>query len=109
MDLSSKRTGRLRWGGSTCHDGAVNSRLHADELPIDEGLVRRLIEAQFPKFSGLPLARLAASGSSNVLYKLGDKLLVRLPRQPGGGAHIIKEAKHLPSLAQRLPVSVPDA
>ena len=60
-------------------------RLHADEYAIDEALVRRLINAQFPELANLSLTTLAASGSSNRLFRLGDELLVRLPRQPGGG------------------------
>jgi aminoglycoside phosphotransferase (APT) family kinase protein len=42
------------------------------------------------------------------LFRLGDDLLVRLPRQPGGSETISKEAAWLPVLAPRLPVSVPD-
>ena len=37
-------------------------------------------------------APLRSSGSSNALFRLGNDLLVRLPRQPGGGATIEKES-----------------
>jgi aminoglycoside phosphotransferase (APT) family kinase protein len=82
--------------------------LHADELPIDEPLVRALLRRTLPDAAGQPLRRLAATGSSNALYRLGVDLLVRLPRQPGGSAAIDKEARWTPYLAGRLPVQVPE-
>lgn len=60
-----------------------------------------------PRLSGLPLTALPAQGSSNALFRLGDELLVRLPRQPGGSASIEKEARWLPYVAPHLPVDVP--
>ncbi len=82
--------------------------LHADEIPIDADLVRGLVERAMPEYAGAPVRRLATSGSTNALYRLGDELLVRLPRQPGGSSTITKEATWLPVLAPLLPVSVPE-
>ncbi len=48
------------------------------------------------------------SGSSNALFRLGNDKLVRLPRQPGGGASIDKEASWLPYVASRVTVDVPE-
>lgn len=81
--------------------------LHDDEIPIDLGLVRRLVDTQFPQYADLPLRRLGASGSTNALFRLGDQLLVRLPRQPGNGAVIEKEQRWVGEFARRLPVRVP--
>ena len=61
-----------------------------------------------PAYSDAPVRRLASSGSTNALFRLGEELLVRLPRQPGGSATISKEATWLPVLGPLLPVSVPD-
>ena len=61
-----------------------------------------------PAYADAPVRRLASSGSTNALFRLGDDLLVRLPRQPGGSATISKEATWLPVLGPLLPVSVPD-
>jgi aminoglycoside phosphotransferase (APT) family kinase protein len=85
----------------------MDSNLHDNEIPIDLGLVRRLVDSEFPHYAGLPLSRLDASGSTNALFRLGDDLLVRLPRQPGGGAGIDKEQRWLPQLSRHLPVAVP--
>lgn len=82
--------------------------LHADELPVDEALVRRMIADQLPEYAGVPLRRLSASGSSNSLFRLGHELLVRVPRQPGGSSAILKEARWLPYLEDALPADVPE-
>lgn len=82
-------------------------RLHDNELRIDLDLVERLIAAQFPRYAGMSLVPLGASGSSNVLFRLGDDFLVRLPRQPGGSVSIDKESRWLPKIRDDLPVAVP--
>jgi aminoglycoside phosphotransferase (APT) family kinase protein len=86
----------------------VTGALHEDELPVDIGLVRVLVDDQLPAYAPLPLHRLAASGSDNALFRLGDELLVRVPRQPGGSRTIAREAQWLPFVGPALPVPVPD-
>ena len=93
--------------------GAIGSedvgvpRLHADELPIDVTLVRGLVDRAFPEYAGLELRALEDSGSSNALFRLGRDMVVRLPRQPWGGASIAKEASWLPYVAASVSVEVP--
>ncbi len=82
--------------------------LHEDELTIEPATVRALVDRTLPDAAGLPLRPLTASGSDNALFRLGDELLVRLPRQPGGSASIGKEARWLPLIAPLLPVPVPE-
>lgn len=82
--------------------------LHADEIPIDAELVQQLVRRAMPAYADAPVRRLASSGSTNALFRLGDDLLVRLPRQPGGSASISKEATWLPVLGPLLPVAVPE-
>jgi aminoglycoside phosphotransferase (APT) family kinase protein len=87
---------------------SVAEVLHDDEIPIDAELVRALVDRAAPHYVDLPIRRLDATGSTNALFRLGDDLLVRLPRQPGGSATIAKEAKWLPVLGPSLPVGVPE-
>jgi aminoglycoside phosphotransferase (APT) family kinase protein len=82
--------------------------LHDDEIPIDTGLVRALVDRAMPRYRDRPVRQLDASGSSNALFRLGEDLLVRLPRQPGESETIAKEARWLPLLAPTLPVEVPE-
>lgn len=81
--------------------------MHEDELAVTGNLVRELINRQFPNLSALQLTRLPASGSSNVLFRLGDELLVRLPRERGGSSTIDKESNYLPLLAASISVQLP--
>jgi len=96
----------VSWGVSLTP--GVAGVLHDDEIPIDTGLVRALLDRAMPHHADLPVRRLDSTGSSNALFRFGDDLLVRLPRQPGGSATIAKEAKWLPVLGPSLPVGVPE-
>ncbi|TXS38856.1 aminoglycoside phosphotransferase family protein [Streptomyces sp. OR43] len=81
--------------------------MHADEPRTDASLVHRLIAAQFPQWSGLPVERVGAAGTANAMYRLGDDLVVRLPRTAGSADDIAGEHHWLPRLAPSLPVAIP--
>jgi hypothetical protein len=53
------------------------------EVAIDEALVRGLLDAQRPDLARLPLTWFA-NGWDNVLFRLGDERVVRLPRRSMG-------------------------
>ncbi|WP_328499824.1 aminoglycoside phosphotransferase family protein [Streptomyces sp. NBC_00457] len=74
---------------------------------IDDALVRRLIDTQFPQWAGLPLKLLDPAGSDHVIYRLGEELSVRLPRHAGAIGQARKEFQWLPRLAPHLPLAVP--
>ena len=61
-------------------DADTHPLMHADEHPIDAGLVRRLLRSQFPQWSDRELRRVPSTGTVNAIYRLGDDLSVRLPR-----------------------------
>lgn len=82
--------------------------MHQNEIPIGLELVQKLLRDQFPQFSGLPLSQLAASGSTNLQFRLGDSLLIRMPRQPGGTQSIDKEYRWTKPIGDLLPVAVPE-
>ena len=73
---------------------------------IDEGLVRRLIAAQFPAWADLPVTRLA-SGHDNRSFRLGAARVARLPSHERYASQAQKESRWLPYLAPRLPLPVP--
>lgn len=114
MRLDLARPERPRPDGNTVAEAGVIShhrrvpRLHQDELEIDAELVRRLVRQSMPQWADLAVEPLAATGSSNALFRLGDSLLARLPRQPGGSATIEKEARWLPRIGPALTVEVPE-
>jgi len=83
-------------------------RMHADELPIEIPLVRRLLEEQFPEWAALPVERVPSMGTDNALFLLGDHKVVRLPRIEWATGGIDKDFRWLPLLAPMLPVAIPE-
>ncbi|NHO85222.1 aminoglycoside phosphotransferase family protein [Micromonospora sp. CMU55-4] len=81
--------------------------LHQDETPVDEGIVRALLTDQRPEWAALPLTP-AGAGTDNTMYRLGDDLLVRLPRTAEKAGALRKEQLWLPRLAPLLPYPVPE-
>jgi len=62
------------WGSARTPSGSPPA-----EIDVDEPLVRSLVADQHPDLSDLALEHLEA-GWDNTLWRLGDELLVRLPR-----------------------------
>jgi aminoglycoside phosphotransferase (APT) family kinase protein len=81
--------------------------LHPDEVVVDDQTVRRLVDHQFPAWQRLPLTP-AGHGTDNRMLRLGDDLVVRLPRKPSTAADVAKEQAWLPRLAPHLPLAVPE-
>ncbi|MEV6237536.1 aminoglycoside phosphotransferase family protein [Lentzea sp. NPDC051838] len=77
-------------------------------VDVDAALARRLVDAQFPQWAGLPLHPHAPAGSDHVIYRLGEELSVRLPRHAGAIGQARKEAVWLARLAPHLPLAVPE-
>ncbi|WP_331738045.1 aminoglycoside phosphotransferase family protein [Streptomyces sp. NBC_01276] len=81
--------------------------MHADEVDIDEGLVERLVAAQFPQWAGLPVRAVRSAGTDHAMYRLGEDMTVRLPRVPDAAGQVGTEQRWLPHLAPHLPLDVP--
>jgi aminoglycoside phosphotransferase (APT) family kinase protein len=82
-------------------------RMHADEIQIDEALVRRLLAEQFPEWAGRPLRLVEPMGTDNAIFRLGDELSLRLARRQGPTKPGGKEHDWLPRLAPLLPLEIP--
>jgi aminoglycoside phosphotransferase (APT) family kinase protein len=78
----------------------------AADIAVDEPLVRRLLGSQHPDLAQLTLD-LVANGWDNVLYRLGDDLVVRLPRRLVAAELVEHEQRWLPEIALRVSVEVP--
>lgn len=84
------------------------TRMHADEVVTDVGLVRALLREQHPRWADLPVAPVPSTGTDNAVYRLGDDLAVRLPRRPGWAVDALElERRWLPRLASAVEVAVP--
>ncbi|MDP9797128.1 aminoglycoside phosphotransferase (APT) family kinase protein [Catenuloplanes nepalensis] len=81
--------------------------LHEDEIPVDESIIRSLLARERPEWADLPLKR-AGAGTDNTMFRLGDDLLVRVPRNAHNAGMLRKEQTWLPRLAPLLPLTVPE-
>lgn len=76
----------------------------AADVAIDADLVARLIQAQHPDCAG-PVDRFS-EGWDNVVFRVGDALLARMPRRALGAQNLERELTWLPRLPD-LPLPVP--
>ncbi|MDO9380880.1 MAG: aminoglycoside phosphotransferase family protein [Nocardioidaceae bacterium] len=53
--------------------------MHGDQLEVTVDVVRRLVAEQHPRWAGLPVREVAAVGTVNAVFRLGDGLAVRMP------------------------------
>ncbi|WP_406318580.1 aminoglycoside phosphotransferase family protein [Streptosporangium sp. NBC_01639] len=78
----------------------------AAEVDVFPELVRRLLAAQRPDLAHLPV-EVMANGWDNVMFRVGDTLVARLPRRAVAARLLVHEQRWLPVLAPRLPLPVP--
>ena len=76
------------------------------EIDLSITLVRDLLHAQHPDLAQLPIAEVA-SGWDNAIFRLGDRMAVRLPRRAAAATLLENEQRWLPLLQARLPLPVP--
>ena len=76
------------------------------EVDIGPPLIRSLLAEQMADLAGEPLA-LVANGWDNVVYRLGDQWVVRLPRRAASAGLVEGEQRWLPGLAAVLPLPIP--
>lgn len=85
----------------------AGTRMHADEIETDAALVRRLLRGQFPRWADLRIEPVASYGTDHDIYRLGDRLVARLPRIGWATRQAAIEAEWLPKLAPHLPLAIP--
>ncbi|MEQ9116358.1 MAG: aminoglycoside phosphotransferase family protein [Rickettsiales bacterium] len=78
--------------------------MHADEFEITKGLVERLIDEQFPEWSDLEVSHLNVMGSDNVIFKLGDDKVIRLPRLESSSEFAERENIWLPKISKHVSI-----
>jgi aminoglycoside phosphotransferase (APT) family kinase protein len=83
-------------------------RMHEEEIEVDEVLVRHLLASQFPDLAALALTAVQPWGTDNAIWRLGDDLVVRVPRIYWAKDQAEREAMWLPRIGPHLPVAVPE-
>ena len=76
------------------------------EVEMNAALVEELVRQQHPDLLSGPLREMPP-GFDNTIWRLGDDLVVRLPRREVGVRLIESEQRWLPELAARLPLLIP--
>lgn len=76
-------------------------------MQIDVALVRGLVDAQFPEWSGLPIEPVPFDGHDNRTFHLGTEMSIRMPSGEWYAAHVRTEHEWLPVLGPSLPLPVP--
>jgi aminoglycoside phosphotransferase (APT) family kinase protein len=76
------------------------------EVIIELPMVLALLQEQHRDLADLPLIKIG-EGWDNTLFRLGNELLVRIPRRAASAALIENEQRWLPLLSRRLPLPVP--
>ncbi len=84
-----------------CDDAMIESNR------IDAAVVSRLIANQFPQWARLPVRPVARQGWDNRTFRIGSELSARLPSAASYEAAVVKEARALKFLNDRLPVDTP--
>ncbi len=85
----------------------MSEKMHADELKIEERLVRRLLVDQFPRWAELPLRKVEPVGTVNAVFRLGDEYSIRLARREGPTTPGGSEFLWLPKIAPLVPLEIP--
>ncbi|MET9270956.1 aminoglycoside phosphotransferase family protein [Kribbella sp. NPDC003557] len=76
--------------------------MHEGQLDVTVELVARLVEEQFPQWSGLAIRAVPSHGTVNAVFRIGDELAARLPIQPGDAAAVRQELEDEAEAARRL-------
>jgi aminoglycoside phosphotransferase (APT) family kinase protein len=81
--------------------------MHFEEVDTTVSLVARLLTRHFPQWADLPITPVDSAGTDNALYRLGNDMVVRLPRIHWAVAQVEKEHYWLPRLSPYLPLAIP--
>jgi aminoglycoside phosphotransferase (APT) family kinase protein len=85
---------------------------HDGEIAMDEERVRGLLRDQFPHWADLPLTEWGELGTDHTLYRLGERMVVRMPIRPFNDPplekqQVVREARWVPFLAPQVPLELP--
>lgn len=82
--------------------------MHDGEVDIDVRLVEQLVAGQFPHLADLPIDPVTSTATVNAVFRLGDRLCVRLPRVAAWSRDLHREWRWLPELAPQLSLRIPE-
>jgi aminoglycoside phosphotransferase (APT) family kinase protein len=81
--------------------------MHVDEVEVDAALVAGMLHTQLPDLAELPIRRVASGGTENAIFRLGDRLALRMPLQQSAVSGLLKEMRWLPVLRPYVRLETP--
>ena len=86
--------------------------MHDNQLDISPDVVQMLIDQQFPQWRSLPVRHVAATGTVNAIFRIGDLYVARFPLK-AGDVDVVRrsleaEAKAAAELAGRTRFQTPE-
>jgi aminoglycoside phosphotransferase (APT) family kinase protein len=76
--------------------------MHADQLAVSSGMVRTLVDEQFPGWRELAITKVDAAGTVNAIFRIGGNLAARFPLRPGDAAVVRRWLKAEAAAAREL-------
>ena len=70
-------------------------------------LAKKLISTQFSEYADLNVTEIEEQGHDNRTYRIGDDMLIRMPKAESYALKVPKEQELLPKLAQYLSIAIP--
>ncbi|MEU5870675.1 phosphotransferase [Glycomyces sp. NPDC047369] len=69
--------------------------MHEGQLSVPVAAVQELVDAQFPRWRGLPVSPVPSAGTVNAIFRVGEDLTARFPLQPAdpAAARLVLEAE----------------
>jgi aminoglycoside phosphotransferase (APT) family kinase protein len=76
--------------------------MHADQLTVTPGMVRELVDAQFPGWRQLAITKVDAAGTVNAIFRIGGQLAARFLLRPGDAASVRRRLESEAAAAREL-------
>jgi len=76
--------------------------MHDGQLAVSPGMVRELVDEQFPSWRGLPVTAVESPGTVNAIFRIGGQLAARFPLRPGDAAAVRRRLESEAAAAREL-------
>jgi aminoglycoside phosphotransferase (APT) family kinase protein len=76
--------------------------MHAGQLAVSPGMVRELVDEQFPSWRGLPVTAVESPGTVNAIFRVGGQLAARFPLRPDDAAAVRRRLESEAAAAREL-------
>ena len=81
---------------------AAGVNMHAGQPAVSPGMVRELVDEQFPRWRDLPVKAVESPGTVNAIFRIGGQLAARFPLRPGDAAAVRQRLESEAAAAREL-------